>query len=180
MDITVTEVHGLAVEELIPLLLAAEPSERALRWGLEHLSDATYRVELGGELVGAANMQWRGDPCELMELAIAAGRRGQGLGRRVVAWLLDEARRRGKRHMLVGASNAALDNIGFYQRCGFRMHEVRRDYFGYYERHYGGPLYENGIQVRDMLVFRYDLTAHDGGAPARPRRHGNADHTRAS
>jgi GNAT superfamily N-acetyltransferase len=157
MTITMTEVRGRAVEELVPLLLAAEPSERALRWGLANLTDVTYRAELGGELVGAANMQWRDDPCELMELAVVEERRGQGIGRQIVAWLLDEARRRGKRRVLVGTTNAALGNIGFYQRCGFRMHEVRRDYFGYYERHGGGPKYENGIQVRDMLVFRYDL-----------------------
>jgi GNAT superfamily N-acetyltransferase len=157
MGLTIREVHGQGVEELIPLLIAAEPSERALRWGLAHLTDVTYRAELGGELVGAANMQWRDDPCELMELAVAPGRRGQGLGRQIVAWLLDEARRRGKRAMLVGSTNAAIGNIAFYQRCGFRMHEVRRDYFSYYERHSGGPVFEHGIQVRDMLVFRYDL-----------------------
>jgi GNAT superfamily N-acetyltransferase len=157
MTITMTEVRGRAVEVLVPLLLAAEPSERALRWGLANLTDVTYRAELGGELVGAANMQWRDDPCELMELAVAEERRGQGIGRQIVAWLLDEAGRRGKRRMLVGTTNAALGNIGFYQRCGFRMHEVRRDYFGYYERHGGGPTYESGIQVRDMLVFRYDI-----------------------
>lgn len=157
MELTIREARGGEIEELIPLLVAAEPSERALRWGMAHLSDATYRVELGGALVAAANVQWRGEPCEIMELAVAEGRRGQGIGRQVVAWLLAEARRRGKRQMLVGASNAALGNFAFYQRCGFRMHEVRRGYFGYYERHADGPLFENGIQVQDMLVFSYDL-----------------------
>jgi GNAT superfamily N-acetyltransferase len=161
MTITVTEARGPAIDELIPLLLAAEPSERALRWGLAHLTDVTYRVELGGELVGAANMQWRDEPCELMELAVAEARRGHGIGRQIVAWLQHEARRRGKQAMLVGTTNAALGNIGFYQRCGFRMDSVRRDYFSYYERHGGGPKYENGIRVRDMLVLCYDLTTPD-------------------
>jgi GNAT superfamily N-acetyltransferase len=157
MTITIREAAPGEIDALIPLLLAAEPSERALRWGLANLTDATYRMDDGGVLVAAANLQWRGDPCEIMELAVAAERRGKGLGRRFVAWLLDEARRRGKRRMLVGVSNAALANIAFYQRCGFRMDHVRHDYFGYYERHYGGPIFEHGIQVRDMLVFGYDL-----------------------
>ncbi|HWQ13456.1 MAG TPA: GNAT family N-acetyltransferase [Roseiflexaceae bacterium] len=157
MTITIREARADEIETLIPLLLAAEPSEGALRWGLANLVDATYRMDENGALVAAANVRWRGDPCEIVELAVAAERRGQGLGRRFVAWLLDEARRRGKRRMLVGVTNAALANIAFYQRCGFRMDHVRHDYFDYYERYYGGPVYENGIQVRDMLVFRYDL-----------------------
>jgi GNAT superfamily N-acetyltransferase len=157
MTITIVPVDASATEALIPLLLAAEPSERALRWGLAHLTDTTYRVELDGVLVGAANMQWRDEPCELLELAVAEENRSQGIGRWIIAWLLAEARRRGKRAMLVGTTNAAFGNIAFYQRCGFRMHSVRRDYFSYYERHGSGPKYDNGIQVRDMLVLRFDL-----------------------
>jgi hypothetical protein len=34
------------------------------------------------------------------------------------------------------------------------MHEVRRDYFWYHQQ----PIIENGIRVRDMIVFRYDLS----------------------
>ncbi len=158
MSISVREVEPAEVEAVIPLLLQAEVSERALRWGLANLVDAVYRMDADGELVGAATMQWRGDPCEIMELAVAPERRGQGYGRKLIAWLMDEARRRGKRRMLVGTSNAALGNICFYQRCGFRMDHIRRDYFSYYERHYGGPIFENGIQVRDMLVFEFDLS----------------------
>jgi hypothetical protein len=49
-------------------------------------------------------------------------------------------------------------NILFYQKCGFRVHAVRPDYFWYYDE----PLYENGLLVRDMIVFRHDLGT-DGG-----------------
>ena len=147
------------IESLIPLLLQAEESERALRWGLKNLVDAVYRADEDGVLVGAATMQWRGDPCEIMELAVAPERQRQGIGRRIVAWLIEEARRRGKSAMLVGTANSSIDNIAFYQKAGFRMDHVRKDYFWYYRK----PLYENGIQIRDMLVFRCDL--NDMGQP---------------
>jgi GNAT superfamily N-acetyltransferase len=39
-------------------------------------------------------MQWRDDPCEIVELAIVAERQGQGLGKQFVLWLINEARRR--------------------------------------------------------------------------------------
>lgn len=155
-QINIYPVENGQVEDLVPVLVLAEPSPRALRWGLRHLVDEAYRLDVDGQLAGAATMQWRDDPCELQELAIVAERQGQGLGKQFVRWLLDEARRRGKHGMLVGTTNASLSNIAFYQRCGFRMHHVRQDYFGYYRQ----PIYEYGIQVRDMLVFRYDLNSH--------------------
>jgi GNAT superfamily N-acetyltransferase len=157
--ILIRQAHPDEIESLIPLLLQAEESERALRWSLSNMVDAVYRAEQDGALVGAATMQWRGDPCEIMELAVAPERQGQGIGRRIVARLIDEARRRGKSAMLVGTANSSIGNIAFYQKAGFRMDHVRKDYFWYYRK----PIYENGIQIRDMLVFRYDLT--DDQAP---------------
>jgi GNAT superfamily N-acetyltransferase len=144
------------VEEVFPLLLLAEPVPAALRWGLEHLSDALYGMELNGAWIGAATVRWHSEPCEILELAIAAEHQGQGLGKMFVAWLVEEARRRGKTAITVGTSNASISNILFYQRCGFRMDHVRADYFRYYRT----PRYENGVRVRDLLVFRRD-TAQD-------------------
>ncbi|MBK9711076.1 MAG: GNAT family N-acetyltransferase [Kouleothrix sp.] len=153
MTLTITQARPDEIETLVPLLLLAEESEPGLRWGLAHLVDAVYRADDGDALVGAATMQWRADPCELMELAVASARQGQGVGRQIVDWLLDEARRRGKAAMLVGTANASIGNIAFYQKCGFRMDHVRKDYFWYYHE----PVYENDIRIRDMLVFRCEL-----------------------
>jgi GNAT superfamily N-acetyltransferase len=153
MNITVREVPRDEVDRLIPMLLQAEESERALRWGLKNLVDAVYRADLDGVLVGAATMQWRDDPCEIMELAVAPDRHSQGIGRAIVAGLIDEARRRGKSAVLVGTANSSIGNIAFYQKVGFRMDNVRKDYFRYYRE----PHYEDGIQIRDMIVFRYEL-----------------------
>lgn len=155
MSITIRAARPGEVEALIPLLLLAEESEPGLRWGLANLVDAVYRADDGGTLVGAATMQWRADPCELMELAVAPERQHQGLGRQLLEWLASEARQRGKTAMLVGTANASIGNIAFYQKCGFRMDSVRKDYFWYYHE----PVYENGIRIRDMLVFRRDLAA---------------------
>jgi GNAT superfamily N-acetyltransferase len=160
VSITIQEIHPDEIEPLIPLLTLAEPSERGLRWGLAHLVDTVYRMEDDGQLVGAATLRWRDEPCEIQELAIAEERQGQGLGKRFVAWLLDEARRRGKQRLVVGTANSSIQNIAFYQKCGLRMDHVRRDYFRYYRE----PIYENGIQTRDMLVFSYDLSADDSRA----------------
>jgi GNAT superfamily N-acetyltransferase len=159
-EVTIRPVPRNGRAAVIPLLLEAEPNEPALRWSLAHLSDAVYRLDVDGELAGAVTVRWSGDPCEIVELAVAPERRGQGLGRRLVEWVADEGRRRGKGALEVGTSNASLGNIAFYQKCGFRMDRVRRDYF-WYDR---TPRVENGIPVRDLLVFRLDLAPAAGGA----------------
>ncbi len=169
MTVLVQEVTGDDIKPLIPLLLLAEESKSALQWSLNHMSDSVYRMDDDDRLVGAATMQWRNNPCELMELAIDEVQQGHGYGKLLVAWLLDEARRRGKQQMLVGTANSSINNIAFYQKCGFRMDHVRQDYFWYYRT----PHYENNIQIRDMLVFRYDLDINNvqgSGRKSRMRR----------
>lgn len=153
MAIAIRIARDDELEVLIPILLLAEHSERALRWGLANLVDAVYRMDDGDRLVGAATIKWRSDPGEIMELAIAPEFQRQGLGKQFVAWLIQEARERGKKQMLVGTANSSISNIAFYQKCGFRMDCVRQDYFWYLPN----PSYENGIQIQDMLVFRLDL-----------------------
>lgn len=153
MNITIREATAVEVEALVPLLLLAEPSERALRWGLANLVDTTYLLEADGTVAGVATMRWRDEPCEIQELAIAPERQGQGLGRRLIAWLAEEARRRGKQRLVVGTANSNLASIAFYQRCGLRMDSVRRDYFSYYRT----PVEQNGIRTRDLLMFSLDL-----------------------
>ena len=147
------------LETLFPLLLLAEPSASALRWGLKNLSDTVYRMDADGELAGAATMRWRRDPCEMLELAILPERQGEGLGKRFVAWLVAEAQRRGKPEIIVGTSTTSASNIIFYQKCGFRADHIRHDYFWYYDE----PVYEHGLVVRDMLVFRLGLAGTTQG-----------------
>ncbi|MEW6130398.1 MAG: GNAT family N-acetyltransferase [Acidobacteriota bacterium] len=153
MAIIIREAQTNERDELIPLLLQAEPSESALRWSLDNLSDTIYRMDEDDKLVGAATMRWRKAPVEIIELAIAGNHHGQGLGRQMIDYLIAEARHRGKAQLFVGTANSGIGNIVFYQKCGFRMDSVRKDYFWYH----ASPVFENGIRTRDLLVFRYDL-----------------------
>ena len=158
MSIKIREARREERDELLPLLLLAEPSESALRWSLNNLSDAVYRMDDDGELVGAATMRWRRAPCEMVELGVSPKRQGAGLGKKFVAWLINEARRRDVPELFVGTSSTSAANIIFYQKCGFRIDHVRHDYFWYYEK----PVSEHGLVVRDMIVFRHDLAgAHN-------------------
>jgi ribosomal protein S18 acetylase RimI-like enzyme len=139
--------------EIYDLLLKAEPLPQALDWSHKYMTELVYLMELDGELVGASDVSWKNNQGEVIELAIKDEHQGKGYGKLFMAWLVEEARRRKCEAVTVGTANASIQNLGFYQKCGFRMHEIRHDYFHYYQN----KRYENGILVRDLVVFRYDL-----------------------
>ncbi len=153
MPITLHIAHANEIEALIPFLLDADEGEARIRATLADEMHTTYAARDGAQLIGAATMLWRADESEIVYIAVAATERARGYGKAIIAALLNEARQRAVRSVLVGTANSGLDTIAFYQKCGFRMDHVRRDYFDYIQP----PISERGILMRDMLVLRYAL-----------------------
>jgi ribosomal protein S18 acetylase RimI-like enzyme len=136
-------------EELLPwkLLLDADPSKREVK---KYLSRGElWILEIRGEVVGAmVLMQTRVDVLEIMNIATDATRRSKGLG----TALLKKARQRAKQLKLptlhVGTGNTSFRQLEFYQRFGFRICGVDRDFFvGRYSHEYE----EGGVVLRDMV-----------------------------
>lgn len=141
-------------ESLLPILREAEEGEKRIRASFLDPACAVYEARVDGKLVGAAVVHWdEGEASELLYIAVIAEQRGQGIGKQIISALQTELRERGGRALLVGTANCSLENIVFYQKCGFRMFEVRRDYFDYIHP----PLVEHGMEMRDMIVFRYEV-----------------------
>ena len=140
-------------ETLLPVLRDAEEDDERIGTALRDPACATYAASVDGKLVGAAVVHWaEGEGSELLYIAVLASERGKGHGKQIIAVLQAELPEHGTA-LLVGTANSSLENIAFYQKCGFRMFKVRRDYFSYIQP----PLQEHGIIMRDMIVFRYDL-----------------------
>src|SRR5690242_10215976 len=122
-------VSGARAERLVPVLHDAEEDDERIRAALRDPDCQAYAAFDGDEAVGAAVVRWSGrEPSELLYLAVVAARRGTGVGRHIVATVQAELPAHG-RTLLVGTANCALDNIAFYQKCGFRMYAVKRDHF---------------------------------------------------
>jgi hypothetical protein len=68
----------------------------------------------------------------------------------VIEAVLDELRRRGTHTVVVGTASSGTRQLAFYQRCGFRVSHVERDFFTT-EKGYPADLSENGIPTRDMV-----------------------------
>jgi len=152
-SILLRQVVSTEIESVLPILRDADEGEQRVRDTLMDGVHLSYAAFDDGRLVGAATMYWKQNESEIRYIAVAPEMRGKGYGKAMIAALLEEARRRGVHALLVGTATCSFDNLAFYQKCGFRMDYIRRDYFAYIQP----PVMENGIPLRDMVVLRYDL-----------------------
>lgn len=136
------------------LLLEADPSRARVEG---YLSDELTRIAKVDDDVVAVYALARHAPTrfELMNIAVREDFRGCGLGRRLIGHALGLAETKGARVVEVGTANSSLDNLAFFQRNGFRIVGVEPDFF---TRHYPEPIIENGIQARDRVRLRLELT----------------------
>lgn len=56
--------------------------------------------------------------------------------------------------MEIGTGNTSFSQLRLYQSCGYRITGIISDYF---TRLYPQPIWENGIQCRDMVRLRKDI-----------------------
>lgn len=136
------------------LLLEADPSRSRIEG---YVSDALTRIaKVDGETIAVYALA-RNAPTrfELMNIAVREDYRGCGLGRRLIGHALGLAESKGARVVEVGTANSSLHNLAFYQRNGFRIVGVDPDFF---TRRYAEPIVENGIQARDRVRLRLELT----------------------
>jgi GNAT superfamily N-acetyltransferase len=154
MPLTTKPIPHHETAFLLPVLLDADEDEERIRAALLDPTCTVYATWYDARLAGAAVVRWEEKkPSEIVYLAVAPALLGQGYGKQILHFLVEELRRCGGHALQVGTANASLDNIAFYQKCGFRMFEIRRDFFAYIQP----PVAENGIVLRDMIVLQYDL-----------------------
>lgn len=136
------------------LLLADEPLALATYWD----QGVLWAFGVGPETVGTALMlpHQENHGIEIKNLAVAPSWQGHGIGSQIIRLLMAHYRDHGYEAMVVGTANSSLFNLAFYQKAGFRMDSIRKDFFtpvhGYTEF-----LEENGIVMRDMVWLAQDL-----------------------
>jgi ribosomal protein S18 acetylase RimI-like enzyme len=151
MTIILSEITTKETKKLVPILLDADEDEERIRTTLADEKNTSYAALKGDELVGAVTVKWEEQESEILYIAVIQKLRGRGYGKSIIEILIDEMLCRGVHSLLVGTSNSSIDNIAFYQKCGFRIYQVQQDFFDYIQP----PIRENGIMMRDMLVLQY-------------------------
>jgi ribosomal protein S18 acetylase RimI-like enzyme len=142
-------------ERWVPLLELAdepEPLRAYLQDGdLYGLSDSS-----GAPAAAILVIEESPGVAELRAVAVAEAMQGQGVGTVMVSSVLFLLARDGTHTALVGTASSGVRQLGFYQRCGFRLTRVERDFFNE-ARGYPPDLSENGIPIRDMVWMERDL-----------------------
>ncbi len=90
------------------------------------------------------------DVAELRAVAVAESDQGEGLGSWMVSEVCNRLPANGVQRVIVGTASSGIRQLAFYQRLGFRLTHVERDFFTE-ARGYPPGLSENGIPTRDML-----------------------------
>lgn len=143
-------------EAYLPLLLLADDSEQQVR---SYYQQGDLYALLGPD--GAALGMTLAIPgpdgsVELKAVAVAPELHGRGVGQRMLRLVLAELRAAGVQRVVVGTGNSGIGQLAFYQKAGFRLARIERDYFSS-ARGYPDGLEENGIPLRDMVWMDREL-----------------------
>ncbi|WP_163528061.1 GNAT family N-acetyltransferase [Halobacillus ihumii] len=148
-------IRELNKDEELPLdlLLLADPSEKLVR---EYISRGNcFIMNLDGIIIGTyVLLPTRPETVEIVNVAVKEDYHGQGYGKQLVLHAIETAKGEGYKTIEIGTGNSGVVQLALYQKCGFRMTSIDRDFF---VRHYDKPIFENGIQVIDMVRLSQDL-----------------------
>lgn len=144
---------GSGEEPPMELLLLADPSRDIVEGYLGR--GKCYVAEEDGAVIGVyVLIPTRPEMVELVNVAVEESRHGRGIGKQLVLHAVRTAREQGARTIEVGTGNSSVAQLALYQKCGFRITGVDRDFF---IRHYPMEIVENGIPCRDMIRLSQDL-----------------------
>lgn len=151
------EIRKLTEADVPPfdLLLLADETRAAIEKYI-HVSDAfvVYTAGTAHPIAVFVLNRLNDKEIELKNIAVAEKYQGIGLG----SWLLKAirllARAMGYRYLWVGTADAGYRQHRFYERNGFVPSGIRENFF---IENYLEPIYENGVRLKDMMLFKTTL-----------------------
>ncbi len=135
-----------ASEVPMDLLLLADPSKAKIVGYLRQ--SRCFIATLKGQSVGVCIVkQISTDTHEVMNIAIAPEHQKNGIGKKLLQHVIISTREAKVSRLEVGTGTFGYQ-LAFYQREGFRVDVIDKDFFLV---NYEEPIFENGIQLKDML-----------------------------
>jgi N-acetylglutamate synthase-like GNAT family acetyltransferase len=137
----------------ISLLLEADPSEQKIH---HYLSSSWCYVAVTNEhIIGACLI--RPDSAlnlaEIVNVSIVPELQKQGIGSELLKFSLAQLKQKGIKRVQLSTGTFG-HQLTYYQRIGFRVESVVKNYF---LTQYSEPIYEHGIQHKDMLKLYMTL-----------------------
>tara|TARA_Y100001956_G_scaffold80323_1_gene95295 strand:+ start:5948 stop:6418 length:471 start_codon:yes stop_codon:yes gene_type:complete len=138
------EVKSTAIP--FSLLLEADPSETSIS---SYLSGSWCFAALEGDkVVGACIVKPLDNTlAEVFNVAVYPEHQGRGIGSKLLKFVLSDLPTKGIHRVELGTGTFG-HQLTYYQRLGFRVDSILKDHF---LLNYPEPIFENGIQHKDML-----------------------------
>ena len=152
--ITVDEVIS-GKRKYMDLLLIGDEQEELIE---KYLDRGRLFVIQNDETVGAACIvtDESDGTLELKNIAVYPEFQRQGLGKRLIEYIVDRFSHEYRR-LILGTGDSPL-TVPFYEKCGFKRYGVIKNFF---IDNYDHPIIEAGVQLCDMICFEKELSADD-------------------
>lgn len=89
---------------------------------------------------------------ELKNIAVEPASQGKGMGKALIEFLAREFS--GRFHTLQAGTGESPLTLPFYEKCGFAVSHRVPDFFTTWYDH---PIFEGGVQLKDMIYLRKKL-----------------------
>lgn len=96
----------------------------------------------------------RPETLEIVNIAVAKTYQGQGIGEELLQFALSYAKNSQYKTVEIGTGSTSFGQLYLYQKCGFRMTSIDRDFF---LRHYEEEIVENKLILKDMVRLSIDV-----------------------
>ncbi len=150
-----TIIRQIEKDEPIPytLLLDADPSKELIDKYL--LQSELYVAILDGRMIGCYVLcVLNDDRAEIKNIAVAEKYQRMGLGAIMLNDAETRAKEKGIAYMLIGTGTASFDALKLYQRQGYEMTSIKKNYI---VENYKEPIFENGIRLKHVVVLEKQL-----------------------
>jgi ribosomal protein S18 acetylase RimI-like enzyme len=148
-------IKKLSSNDEIPydLLLLADPSIEIINDYVG--SGSCYGAYINNNIVGVYVMiKTRPLTLEIVNIAVNQSYQGKGIGKRLLFSAIDMAKLEKAKVLKIGTGNSSISQLALYQKCGFRIVNIDKDFF---RKHYKETIIENGIECIDMVRLSMDL-----------------------
>ena len=145
-------IRKLGKDERIPydLLLLADPTEQAINKYI--FTSDIYVLEHDNNITGIyVLLATSTEEIEIKNIAVVTNCQGRGMGKLMLRDAALRAKGNGFRVIVVGTGDASIGQLRLYQEEGFQVSGVRKNFF---VDNYPEPIYEEGKQLKDMVILR--------------------------
>lgn len=149
-------IHKLKNNEDIPysLLLLADETVEAIN---KYIFDSEiYVLENENDMIGVYALLFLDkDSAEIKNIAVDEKFQNKGFGKMMLKDASNRAKERGCKNIFIATADAGIKQLYIYQKAGYEMDKILKNVI---LDNYPEPIFENGIQLKHMVLLKKELS----------------------